>query len=51
MAGLVSADELQEEYIVSSMFDPRVAPSVTAAVRDAAVASGVARKIGDKPGR
>lgn len=51
IADLVSADELQEEYIVPSMFDPRVAPAVAAAVRDAAIASGVARKVRDASGR
>jgi malate dehydrogenase (oxaloacetate-decarboxylating) len=44
IAGLVGPDELNEEYIVPSMFDKRVADTVTAAVREAAWASGVARK-------
>jgi malate dehydrogenase (oxaloacetate-decarboxylating) len=44
IAGLVGEAELQEEYIIPSMFDPRVAPAVAAAVREAACASGVARK-------
>jgi malate dehydrogenase (oxaloacetate-decarboxylating) len=44
IAGLVGADELTEEYIVPSMFDRRVAETVAAATREAAWASGVARK-------
>ncbi|MHB8731153.1 MAG: malic enzyme-like NAD(P)-binding protein [bacterium] len=51
IAALVAADELQEEYIIPSMFDQRVAPAVAEAVRDAAAASGVARKVRDTPGR
>ena len=50
IAGLVAADELQEEYIIPSMFDPRVAPAVAEAVRGAAITSGVARKVRDIPG-
>ena len=44
IAGLVAPDELNEEYIVPSMFDPRVAEAVARATREAAWASGVARK-------
>jgi malate dehydrogenase (oxaloacetate-decarboxylating) len=44
IAELIGPDELNEEYIVPSMFDKRVADAVTAAVREAAWASGVARK-------
>jgi malate dehydrogenase (oxaloacetate-decarboxylating) len=44
IAGLVGSDELTEEYIIPSMFDRRVAEAVTAATREAAWASGVARK-------
>jgi malate dehydrogenase (oxaloacetate-decarboxylating) len=44
IAGLVGPDELNEEYIVPSMFDRRVADTVAAATREAAWASGVARK-------
>jgi len=42
IAGLVGA-ELAEDYIVPSPFDPRVGPSVAAAVAEAARADGVAR--------
>jgi malate dehydrogenase (oxaloacetate-decarboxylating) len=44
IAGLIGPDELNEEYIVPSMFDKRVADAVAQATRDAAYASGVARK-------
>jgi len=44
IAELVAPDELNEEYIVPSMFDPRVAEAVARATREAAWASGVARK-------
>ena len=47
IAGLVADDQLHEEYIIPSMFDPRVAEAVAAAVREAAWQSGVARK--DRP--
>jgi malate dehydrogenase (oxaloacetate-decarboxylating) len=36
-------DEVSEDYIVPSPFDPRVAPAVSAAVADAARGDGVAR--------
>jgi malate dehydrogenase (oxaloacetate-decarboxylating) len=44
IAGIVGKGELSEEYITPSMFDPRLVPAVSAAVADAAVRSGVARK-------
>ena len=43
IAGLVSAEELNEEYIIPSATDPRVRDAVAAAVADAARKSGVAR--------
>ena len=43
LAGLVADDERGEECILPLAFDPRVAPTVAAAVKDAAVKSGVAR--------
>lgn len=43
IAGLVSLSELSEELIIPKPFDPRVAAKVAEAVRDAAIASGVAR--------
>ena len=48
LAGIVSDSEISEEYITPSMFDPRVVPTVAAAVADAAVRTGVARKTGRK---
>ena len=47
LAGLLAPDELSAEAIVPSVFDRRVAPAVAAAVREAAVASGSARRRGD----
>ena len=44
LAGIVGDAELSEEYITPSMFDPRVVPTVAAAVAEAAVRTGVARK-------
>jgi malate dehydrogenase (oxaloacetate-decarboxylating) len=44
IAGMVGKDELSEEYITPSMFDPRLVPAVSAAVAEAAVRTGVARK-------
>jgi malate dehydrogenase (oxaloacetate-decarboxylating) len=39
----VVGDEVSEEYVVPSVFDPRVGPAVAAAVAQAARADGVAR--------
>jgi malate dehydrogenase (oxaloacetate-decarboxylating) len=44
IASLIRPDEVTEEYIVPSMFDRRVADAVARATRDAAWASGAARK-------
>jgi malate dehydrogenase (oxaloacetate-decarboxylating) len=44
LASIVTAEELGEEYITPSMFDNRVVPAVAAAVSEAAIHSGVARK-------
>ncbi len=44
LAALVTDDELSEEYITPSMFDRRVVDSVAAAVAEAAVRTGVARR-------
>jgi malate dehydrogenase (oxaloacetate-decarboxylating) len=44
IAGLVGGRELSEEYIAPSMFDPRVAPAVAAAVTQAAYETGAARR-------
>ena len=43
LAGLVSEDELNEDYILPFAFDERVGKTVAAAVADAARKSGVAR--------
>jgi malate dehydrogenase (oxaloacetate-decarboxylating) len=44
LASIVAKGELSEEYITPSMFDARVVPTVAAAVAEAAVKTGVARK-------
>ena len=43
LAVLISDEELTEEYIIPKAFDPRVGPTVAAAVADAARRTGVAR--------
>ena len=43
LAGLISDDELSEDYIIPAAFDPRVGPAVAKAVAEAARATGVAR--------
>jgi malate dehydrogenase (oxaloacetate-decarboxylating) len=43
LAGLVGDDELSDDYITPSMFDPRLVPAVSQAVAGAAIATGVAR--------
>ncbi len=40
----IVADDVREDYIIPSPFDPRVAPAVAAAVADAARRDGVARR-------
>ena len=49
IASLVSEDELNEEHIITTPFDKRVAPTVAAAVAKAAQESGVARNKNVKP--
>jgi malate dehydrogenase (oxaloacetate-decarboxylating) len=44
IADVIGADELHAEYIVPSVFNPRVAEAVASAVADAAVRTGVARR-------
>ncbi len=44
IAGLISENELQPEYIVPSVFDKRVAEAVARAVEEAAHQTGVARR-------
>ena len=43
IAGLVSDEELNADYIIPAPFDKRVAPAVAAAVKEAAVRTGVNR--------
>ena len=43
LAGLISEEELTENYIIPHAFDPRVGPAVAKAVAEAARRSGVAR--------
>ncbi|MBQ6347425.1 MAG: NAD-dependent malic enzyme [Clostridia bacterium] len=43
LAGLISDEELSEEYIIPAPFDPRVKDAVASAVAQAARESGVAR--------
>jgi len=43
LAGLISDEELSEEYIIPKAFDPRVGPAVAKAVAEAARRTGVAR--------
>lgn len=45
IASLVSADELNEDHVITTPFDERVAPTVAAAVAKAAQASGIARNM------
>src|ERR671924_1374274 len=49
LAEIVTKEELGEEYITPSMFDSRVVPAVAAAVSEAAVKTGVARKKRARP--
>lgn len=43
LAGLISDEELSADYIIPKAFDPRVGPTVAAAVAEAARKSGVCR--------
>ena len=43
LAGLITAEELSEDYIIPKAFDKRVGPAVAKAVADAARKTGVAR--------
>ncbi|MBE9528890.1 MAG: NAD-dependent malic enzyme [Proteobacteria bacterium] len=45
IAEVITDDELSEEYIIPSVFDARVPPLVATAVVDAAVETGVARRV------
>lgn len=48
IAGVISEDQLSEDYIIPSVFDERVAPAVAEAVAEAAQRSGMARKVEDR---
>ena len=48
LAAVVAHDELSADYIVPSVFDRRVAPTVAKAVAEAAEHSGVARRARSK---
>ncbi len=43
LAGLIADEDLSADYIIPKAFDERVAPAVAAAVKEAAIRSGVAR--------
>ena len=43
LAGLISDEELNADYIIPAAFDPRVKDAVASAVKQAAIDSGVAR--------
>ena len=45
IAGLVPDDQRSAEYIIPSALDPRVAPAVAAAVKEAAIRTGVAKQM------
>lgn len=47
IAGLIDEKDLREDYVVPDAFDPRVAPTVAAAVAKVAIEKGLARKIVD----
>ena len=44
IAGLISEKELDPDHVITSPFDPRVAPAVAKAVAKAAMETGVARR-------
>jgi malate dehydrogenase (oxaloacetate-decarboxylating) len=44
IAGIVSARELSEEFIIPTVFDKRVVEAVARAVADAAYKTGAARR-------
>src|SRR5699024_9514272 len=43
IAGLITEEELNEDYVIPAPFDPRVAPAVAKHVAQAAIDTGVAR--------
>jgi malate dehydrogenase (oxaloacetate-decarboxylating) len=48
MAGVISDEELSEDYIIPSVFDKRVAPAVAEAVAETAKEPGVARRVQER---
>jgi malate dehydrogenase (oxaloacetate-decarboxylating) len=48
MAGVISEEELSEDYIIPSVFDERVAPAVAEAVAEKAKESGMARRVQER---
>jgi malate dehydrogenase (oxaloacetate-decarboxylating) len=48
MAGVITDEELSEDYIIPSVFDERVAPTVAEAVAETAKASGMARRVQER---
>ncbi len=49
IANVIPAEDLAEDYIIPSVFDERVAPTVAEAVAEAAKESGEARSVQDRP--
>jgi malate dehydrogenase (oxaloacetate-decarboxylating) len=43
---VVRADELERDYVIPSVFNREVAPAVAAAVAEAAITAGIARRPG-----
>jgi malate dehydrogenase (oxaloacetate-decarboxylating) len=48
MAGVITDEELSEDYIIPSVFDERVAPTVAEAVAETAKESGMARRVQER---
>jgi malate dehydrogenase (oxaloacetate-decarboxylating) len=48
MAGVITEEELSEDYIIPSVFDERVAPKVAEAVAETAKQSGMARRVQER---
>jgi len=49
IAGVIGEDELHEEYIIPSVFNKAVVESVAAAVYEAALETGIARRTAGPP--
>jgi malate dehydrogenase (oxaloacetate-decarboxylating) len=48
IAGVITEEELSEDYIIPSVFDERVAPAVAETVADVGKESGMARRIAEQ---